>query len=348
MSTLLVDERAEGAPLLRLGFLLPALGALAYPFLLSAISFLLGQAHVAIPPSPGIIAVAALAILAVVCAVSAVSIAQALALGRFEPTNTPGRFLAHLGFATPSLLTGFGNIAGLLNARGALLYAWTAFWLVIMLVATLARDPARPVAAEAPSRKRLAAAHGVSALLILLLFILPHLGDHLTGIISGSTHIAVMKAVRGIYRSEVGEPVLLTLICFQIVSGFLLARRKLERASDGFGTLQTLTGLYVGIYLLGHMTAAFSARGAGTDTNWNWLTDNDHGLLDHLSSFSLVGHYWVGPIAIVAHVACGLRVVMLEHGVSNVLASRLASVLIGLGAAASSIILAGLVGVHLA
>jgi succinate dehydrogenase/fumarate reductase cytochrome b subunit len=158
----------------------------------------------------------------------------------------------------------------------------------------------------------------------------------------------VMKAARLVYRARMVEPLLLVLIGFQLVSGFLLARRKLERPADLFGTLQTLTGIYVGIYLLGHMTAAFSARGQGTDTNWNWLTDNDHGLLDHLGSFSLVGHYWVGPIAIIAHVACGLRVVMLEHGVSNFLASRLASILIGLGVVVSSIILAGLLGAHIA
>jgi len=199
-----------------------------------------------------------------------------------------------------------------------------------------------------PAYRRLAVAHGMSALAILILFVLPHLANHLAGIVSGAAHIEVMRWARLDYRNVIVEPLLLTLIAFQIMSGLVLVRRKLSRTSDLFGTLQTMTGIYVGIYLLAHMTAAFSARGAGTDTNWNWLTYDDRGLLSHLDSFTLVAHYWVGPIAIVAHVACGLRVVMLEHGVSERMVGRLAWGLIGLGVAASSVILAGLLGVHIA
>ncbi|HEY5083511.1 MAG TPA: hypothetical protein VII48_03240, partial [Rhizomicrobium sp.] len=250
----------------------------------------------------------------------------------------------------PSLLVGFGNVAGLLHARSAVVIAWPLFWLAVIAVAGLTQEgPQRaPEATPVSSHRRLAVAHGMSALAILILFVLPHLANHLAGIVSGAAHIEVMRWARLDYRNVIVEPLLLTLIAFQIMSGLVLVRRKLSRTSDLFGTLQTMTGIYVGIYLLAHMTAAFSARGAGTDTNWNWLTYDDRGLLSHLDSFTLVAHYWVGPIAIVAHVACGLRVVMLEHGVSERMVGRLAWGLIGLGVAASSVILAGLLGVHIA
>ena len=221
------------------------------------------------------------------------------------------------------------------------------FWLALMAVAWLAQDASQP--APLPANRKLAVAHGISALAILILFVLPHLANHLAGIVSGAVHIQVMRWARLDYRNAIVEPLLLTLIAFQIMSGFVLVWRKLTRASDLFGTLQTITGVYVGIYLLAHMTAPpLSARGAGTDTNWNWLTYDDRGLLSHLDSFTLVAHYWAGPIAIIAHVACGLRMVMLEHGVSERMVGRLAWGLIGLGVAASSVILAGLVGVHIA
>jgi hypothetical protein len=61
-----------------------------------------------------------------------------------------------------------------------------------------------------------------------------------------------------------------------------------------------------------------------------------------------LAHYWVGPVALVAHVACGLRVVALEHGVAAAVAGRAAVGLMGLGVVASSAILAGLLGFHLA
>jgi hypothetical protein len=51
--------------------------------------------------------------------------------------------------------------------------------------------------------RRLALAHGVSALAILLLFVGPHIGNHLVGFWSGSVHTEIMKAARRIYRDDI-------------------------------------------------------------------------------------------------------------------------------------------------
>jgi hypothetical protein len=349
MNVFALDQRAKTSPASgeprAIIFVLPALAAIAYPFLLSAIAWLLRAFQVTAPPSPAVITVTVLAILASASGVMGVAFARALSLGRIGAGTGSFRFLAHLAFAAPSLMVGFGNVAGLLHARAAVAIAWPLFWLAVTAVTWLARGASQPT--PLPANRKLAVAHGISALAILILFVLPHLANHLAGIVSGAAHIQVMRWTRLDYRNVIIEPLLLTLIAFQIMSGFVLVRRKLSSPSDVFGTLQTMTGVYVGIYLLAHMTAAFSARGAGTDTNWNWLTYDDQGLLSHLDSLTLVAHYWVGPIAIIAHVACGLRVVMLEHGVSERMVGRLAWGLIGLGAVASSVILAGLLGVHI-
>jgi hypothetical protein len=58
--------------------------------------------------------------------------------------------------------------------------------------------------------------------------------------------------------------------------------------------------------------------------------------------------YWVGPIANVAHVACGLRWVLLQHDISQATANRIAWTLITVGASASSLILLALLNVHIA
>ncbi|HUO02518.1 MAG TPA: hypothetical protein VMU31_07050 [Rhizomicrobium sp.] len=350
MSTLALDERAKAVPIAAesRGFVLvlPALAAIAYPWLLAAISRLLHVFQVTAPPGAVAVTLIVLAILTSAVSVMALAFGRALALGRIGAGASGGRLLAHLVFAVPSLLVGFGNVSGLLHARGAVVYAWPLFWLAVIAVVALAQE--RPQPAPISSGRRLTMAHGISALAILLLFVAPHLANHLAGIVSGAAHIQVMKLARLDYRNAIVEPLLLTLIAFQLMSGFVLVRRKLARVGDFFGTLQSMTGVYVGIYLLAHMIAAFSARAAGTDTNWNWLTYDDQGLLSHLDSFTLVAHYWIGPIAIIAHVACGLRVVMLEHGVSMRMAGRAAWGLIGLGLVASSVILAGLLGVHIA
>jgi succinate dehydrogenase/fumarate reductase cytochrome b subunit len=118
--------------------------------------------------------------------------------------------------------------------------------------------------------------------------------------------------------------------------------------SDFLGTIQTMSGVYVGVYFLAHVTAVFAARYAGADTNWNWLTRPHDSMLVSLSNLRLIAHYWVGPIAIVTHVACGLRMVLLQHSVSTAAANRLALALITVGVVVSSVILAALLNVHIA
>ena len=157
-----------------------------------------------------------------------------------------------------------------------------------------------------------------------------------------------MKTVRYFYRDDIVQPVLLALIGFQVLSGAVLLRRRLTFPNDFLGTLQTMSGAYIGVYFVAHMTAVFAARYAGTDTNWNWLTNNDTTMLVSLSSLRLIAHYWVGPIAIITHLACGLRMVLLQRGVSPVLAARLVPVFMTVGIVVSSVILVALFAVHIA
>ena len=118
--------------------------------------------------------------------------------------------------------------------------------------------------------------------------------------------------------------------------------------SDIFGTVQTMCGAYIGVYFLAHMTAVFAARYAGIDTNWAWLTRPHDSMLVSLSNLRLIAHYWVGPIAIATHVACGLRMILLQRDTSLAAANRLALALITVGVVISSVILAALLNVHIA
>jgi succinate dehydrogenase/fumarate reductase cytochrome b subunit len=157
-----------------------------------------------------------------------------------------------------------------------------------------------------------------------------------------------MNAVRRVYRDDIVQPMLLTLIGFQILTGIVLVRRRMRMPSDFLGTIQTMSGVYVGVYFLAHVTAVFAARYAGTDTNWNWLTRPHDSMLVSLSNLRLIAHYWVGPIAIVTHVACGLRMILLQRDTSPAAANRLALALITMGVVVSSVILAALLNVHIA
>jgi hypothetical protein len=336
----------------RLSLVIPALCALAYPSLLSLLSSGLVLVHGSTSPDGVIAWVSVIASLTLALAVMLVSFVSGLARGSPDANNPAAchaRSIAHLAFATPSLYVGFGNVAGVLHAPSAVPIAWLVFWVLVVTIVLLGpRSSPMAVAMTLVGHPRLALAHGVSAGAILLLFVGPHIVNHVAGFWNGRVHIEVMAAVRRVYRDDIVQPMLLALIGFQILSGTALVRRRIRMPSDFLGTVQTMSGIYVGVYFLAHMTAVFAARYTGTDTNWNWLTRPNNSMLVSLSSLRLIAHYWVGPIAIVAHVACGLRMVLLQRDISPAAANRLVLALITVGVVASSVILVALLNVHIA
>jgi hypothetical protein len=339
----------SAASLRRLLLVLPAL---AYPSLLNWLSAGLVLMHGSASANGPIVWVGVIGSLTLALAVMLVSFVVGLTLGSphgGRPEDFRARCVALLAFATPSLYVGFNNVAGVLDARSAVPIAWLVFWaLVAMIVLAGSRSSSAAPALSTVGNRRLAIAHGVSALAILLLFVAPHVGNHLAGVWSGSVHTEIMNAARRFYRHDIVQPILLALIGFQILSGTVLVGRRMRMPSDFVGTIQTMSGVYVGVYFLAHVTAVFAARYAGADTNWSWLTRPNDSMLVSLTNLRLIAHYWVGPIAIIAHVACGLRAVLLEHNISMATANRLALALIALGVVASSVILAALLNVHIA
>jgi hypothetical protein len=328
----------------RLSPLVPVVCAAAYPFLSQLLSWLLVLAHGSASADGGGLCFAVTGSLLLALGVMGTAFA-------FERTGSEfrSRAAAHLVFATPSLFVGFGNAANLLHSPQLATTAWLIFWAVVAAAMFMQRNVPKSSERISPAGfRRLGIAHGISASLILALFVAPHLVNHTAGLLSGATHIEFMKQARQLYRAPIVEPLLLILIGFQIVSGTLLVRRRLRSQSDFFGSLQTLTGAYVGIYFLAHLTAVFGARYAGTDTNWNWLTNNDHSMLANLSNLRLIAHYWFGPIALLTHLGCGLRLVLLQHNIPAKFADVAPRLGLAAGVLVSSIILVALLGVRAA
>jgi hypothetical protein len=336
----------------RLSPVVPALCALAYPSLLSLLSSGLVLVRGADSPSGAIVWASVIASLILALTVMLVSFVFGLALGSphvpDDAESRRARSIAHLAFATPSLYVGFENLGGVLRASSAVALTWVVFWALMAMIVLLA-PRSSPMAAPMTSagHRRLALAHGLSACVILLLFVGPHIGNHLAGFWSGPVHIAVMNVARRIYRDDIIQPLLLALIGFQILSGTALLRRRMRMPNDFFGAVQTMSAVFVGVYFLAHMTAVFAARHAGTDTNWIWLTRPNDSLLFSLFKLRLIAHYWVGPIAIIAHVGCGLRWVLLQRDISPATGDRIAWALITMGVVASSLIMAALLNVHI-
>jgi len=281
-----------------------------------------------------------------------------LAAARLDGRYTPrARGIAHLAVAAPPL---FSLLGGWLDFQHAIpldsLRVWIPLWSALAVIAAIERPRAAAVetdAAEAgaakpaaagsagtptASRRRLAVAHGVSAAVITL-FALPHLVNHLGGLLGGDMHIAIMTALRRVYRHALVEPVLLAAVAFQVASGAWLLRRKLARTAGWLDALQTTSGAYLLVFLLSHVSAALRARVRGGDPNWRWLAGGE--LLTDPWSVRLVPYYFLAVIALGLHAGCGLHTVLRGHRVA-VRSSALLAILTGLAAVASALILTGL------
>lgn len=256
--------------------------------------------------------------------------------GRCAPR---ARAIAHLVVAAPPL---FSLLGGWLDFQHAIplgsVRVWIPLWSTLAVIAAVERPRTPTVEGAAASSRSLAVAHGVSAAVIAL-FALPHLVNHVGGLLGGDVHIAIMTALRRVYRHSLVEPVLLAAVTFQVASGVWLLRRKLARSAGWLDALQTTSGSYLLVFLLSHVSAALRARLRGVDPNWHWLAGGE--LLGDPWSVRLVPYYFVAVIAIGLHASCGLHTVLRGHRVA-VRREVMVAILTGLAAAVSALILIGL------
>ncbi|MPW23144.1 hypothetical protein GCT13_41835 [Paraburkholderia sp. CNPSo 3157] len=324
--------------------LTPAVLALGYPWYLARFYDAAAAHH----------ALSALAALAVVLAVPASAFVSLYSLGR-QPLITSRdvilQRLAHFTFASPPLFVIVGVFLYLMKINGADARVWLGIWAAVLCAAMLALLTNPAVDKHAPAVRRLAPVrvmHGVASAAIILVFLFPHLGNHAVGILGADTHKAVMLVLRHLYRAGWIEPILIALFVFQIVSGLVLLLPKLGEKRDLLGTLQTASGAYLVIFIASHINAVFVlARYFGTDTDYAWATGLPGGLIADSWDVRLIPHYALGVWLILSHIVCGLRTVMLAHGVSMPRANAISWTLIGVTSLWAAVIVAGMVGVRI-
>jgi hypothetical protein len=230
--------------------------------------------------------------------------------------------MALLAVAAPTLFTFIGVVLTMLGDPVPGTWFWVACW-AVAVVAFFCADGNAPAPAEVqPIPAALRVAHGISALVIIGIFIALHISNHLTGLVGPNTYDAVMKIFRHVYRTEVLQPLLVTLFFFQIGTGLYLVWRHTAAPSDRFRTFQIASGVYLAFYVLGHMNSVFifARTYLGIDTGWNFATGAPAGLIKDPWNIRLLPHYWLGVFFVLSHIAAGTRNVMMAHGVSKAFA----------------------------
>jgi hypothetical protein len=318
--------------------LAPAVAALCYPFLLKGFHAVVGTP--AVTPSPFAI-LAAVAVLAVAVAVPFLGLALAL-----RPTASPGaRRLAYASVAAPTLYVFLGVVQALVHSPIPDEVGWCLIWLAIALWSQLARDP---VVAAVPAAGRWRFIHGLTAA-ILSLYVLFHIANHLFGLVGEDAHAAVMKIGRVVYRSGLGEPLLVAAMLFQIGTGLHLAWRWSAGPQGFHRTYQVASGAYLSLFMLGHMNSVFIyARSfLGIPTDWDFAIGAPAGPIHDAWNIRLLPHYALGVFFVLSHIASGLRVVLIAHGVAQRTVDRIWGAGVALSAIVAAAIIAGMCGVRI-
>jgi hypothetical protein len=331
--------RSEGRISRRLPLWFPVGTALAYPWALRLF-------HVAVVTQPHGAAPAGWLILAFALPLSSLLFAWYGGRRAGEPAPTLRR-VAFLALAAPPLFVLTGVVSSLLRSPIRDLWAWSILWLALGAGATIARSGAGSQAAgSTPGRLRVA--HGVTALAILM-FVTFHLANHLTGLFGPAVHARVMAVGRVVYRSRLVEPMLVVILLFQVASGFRLAWRRSARALDAAKLMQVGSGVYLAAFIVTHLNSAFvSARWVHKiPTDWGWATGAPEGLLRDAWNIRLLPHYALGVFFVIAHLFCGLRTILVAHGVRGSIADRVWAGGLLCAGGVSSLIAAALCGLRI-
>jgi succinate dehydrogenase/fumarate reductase cytochrome b subunit len=220
---------------------------------------------------------------------------------------------------------------------------WVACWMAAAAAMHLERARRAP-RSDMTGGSRLRVIHGATALCLLLGFLLAHLVNHDFAIWSVKLHGVVMEWLRVWYRSEWLEPVLLMLLLVMVATGLPMVVHHSRRRADVFRILQMATGVYLAIFLCAHVLAVLGARRAGIETDWRFAT-GANGLLD--GRCMLIPYYIYATLFMTLHAGCGLRIVLMKHGVEEMIANKAVYAVAGAGMLITTPIAIAAFGFHL-
>ena len=346
-----MQQESNGASATALPWLsvLPVLAALYYPWALIAAH----QSYTSATPSLAfllyLIAAYAVPVFGLICA-------WRVGCGQQDPSDARRAIARKMGcaaVAAPPAYTLMGVVLYLIKVNGAEMAVWTALCLSVALYGSLmlmvhGASGTQPLSVSPSPVVRLTVAHGVSAVLLLAVFIVPHLSNHALGIFGFDVHRRLMHVLRLVYRNPLVQPVLLVLFLFQAISGLVLLRSKMAQRSDFWLTLQIASAAYLLIFIPTHINSVFTlARYFGTETDYAWAVGAPTGLLADAWDIRLLPHYSLAVFLLIAHCACAMRSLFIKHGMPVPRANVFGHVTLGGALLATLIITSGMLGYRL-
>ncbi|WP_342088622.1 hypothetical protein [Dyadobacter sp. OTU695] len=143
--------------------------------------------------------------------------------------------------------------------------------------------------------------HRISGIVIAMFLVL-HLCNHLFALGGPALHITVMKYFRMVYRFPPVEILLLLCVTIQIVSGLRLVFTNGFRRQPFYVIAQALSGIYLSLFLINHVRAVLLAR-------YEWHIETDFyfasGVAVHYpEKLFFIPYYTLSVLCAFTHIAC--------------------------------------------
>ncbi len=140
---------------------------------------------------------------------------------------------------------------------------------------------------------------------LILVFVLIHIANHLTGIVSVDEHMKFMALARKFYRHAYVEPMLLMALAFQMTIGLYFVYRSWGVRRGFFQRAQALSGCYLVFFLVVHIGATLNARETlNLDTNFYFAAAGMH--VGNLAYY-FVPYYFLAVVAVFVHMASAIH-----------------------------------------
>lgn len=143
----------------------------------------------------------------------------------------------------------------------------------------------------------------LSSGLLIALFVVLHIANHLAMFAGQQAHITVMVSLRPLYRNPIAETLLMLALALQLTSGLAMIWRTRAERRVGLARWQALSGAVLALFLLNHVGAVWGGRLLhGLDTNYHFAAAGFHA--GYAAFF--VPYYFLGVAAFFVHAACAL------------------------------------------
>ena len=174
--------------------------------------------------------------------------------------------------------------------------------------------------------------HRITAIL-LLLFILAHIGNHVAAAFGPKTYNSYLATVRIVYRNPIIEPLLITLVGIQMISGFNLIIKSFQRDAKRslLSWLEFFSAIVFVLFIVIHLSAIAVTRFYfEIQTDFYWVAEMFRaGALQPY----IIGFHFLGIMAVTVHSGIGIKYLFDAMGLGkNGRTVAVSIIAVGLGA----------------